>query len=375
MTIRGRGPLAVRRGAAALLALALALAATGASCRPAPTLTVANVIGNLNRPWDIAFTPKGSLLFTERVGRINGLIGGQRVVLHTPADVVAEGEGGMMGLAVDPGFNTNRRIYACFLSDRSGSLDVRIARWRMPTTNDRLVERVDILTGIPANPTGRHSGCRIRFGPDGYLWVGTGDAAVGTNPQDPNSLGGKVLRITTSGAPAPGNAGAPFRPEIYTFGHRNVQGLAFAADGKAYSIEHGSDRDDEVNLLVRRGNYGWDPVPGYNESVPMTDRTKFPNARVAIWRSGASTIAPSGGTFLRGSQWLGWNRALAMAVLKDHHLRIIGLTPNGLTVEQQWVAVSNRGRLRVAVQGPNGSLYIATDATPGNIWRITPRAA
>jgi glucose/arabinose dehydrogenase len=373
MTIRGRR-LAVRRGAAALLALALAIAATGASCRPAPALTVASVIGNLNRPWDIAFTPKGSMLFTERVGRINGLIGGRRVVLHQPTDVVVEGEGGMMGLAVDPAFNTNRRVYACFLSDRSGSLDVRIARWRMPTTNDRLVERVDILTGIPANPTGRHSGCRIRFGPDRHLWVGTGDAAMGTNPQDPDSLGGKVLRITTSGAPAPGNAGAPFRPEIYTYGHRNVQGIAFAADGKAYSIEHGSDRDDEVNLLVRGGNYGWDPVPGYNESVPMTDRTKFPNARVAIWRSGASTIAPSGGTFLRGARWLGWDKALAMAVLKDHHIRVIGLTPNGLTVEQQWVAVSNRGRLRVAVQGPNGSLYIATDATPGSILRVTPRA-
>ena len=91
---------------------------------------------------------------------------------------------------------------------------------------------------------------------------GTGDAAVGTNPQNPSSLGGKVLRITTSGAGASGNAGAPFRSEIFTYGHRNVQGVTFAADGTPYSVEHGPNRDDEVNILVRRGNYGWDPVPG-----------------------------------------------------------------------------------------------------------------
>jgi glucose/arabinose dehydrogenase len=373
MSVRCHIGRVVRRGGVALVAAAV-LAAGAVSCRPQPAITVTVVTSGLDHPWDMAFAPGGDMYFTERVGRINLWTGGQRRVLATPADVVAIGEGGMMGIAVDPAFASNRRIYTCFLSNAGGPLGVRIARWQVNAAGTGLTGRTDILTGIPANSTGRHSGCRIRFGPDGFLWVGTGDAAMGTNPQSPTSLGGKVLRITTAGAGAPGNAGAPFRAEIYTYGHRNVQGLAFAANGTAYSIEHGPARDDEVNRLVRGGNYGWDPVPGYNESVPMTDRTKFPNARVALWSSGAPTIAPSGGTILSGSPWAGWNAALASAVLKGQQLRVFGFTADGLTVETQWTAITDRGRLRSAVQGTNGRLYIATDAGSGAgaILRVAP---
>jgi glucose/arabinose dehydrogenase len=281
-----------------------------------------------------------------------------------------------MGIAVDPAYSATRRIYTCFLSNASGALDVRIVRWQVNASDTGLIGRTDILTGIPANPLGRHSGCRIRFGPDGHLWAGTGDAAMGTNPQNPASLGGKVLRITTDGAGAPGNAGPPFRSEIYTYGHRNVQGLAFAADGTAYSIEHGPDRDDEVNRLVRGGNYGWDPVPGYNEAVPMTDLGKFPAAVPAVWSSGSPTIAPSGGAVLSGARWQGWDKALAMAVLKGQQLRVLGLTPDGWAVEAQWIVLTDRGRLRSAVQGPDGNLYIATDAAGGGgaILVVTPTA-
>jgi aldose sugar dehydrogenase len=361
-----------------LFAMGVALAVGTTACRVPPAeLTVTTVQGGLNHPWDMAFTPGGNLVFTERVGRINIRFGGQRRVLATPSDVVAVGEGGMMGVAVDPNFATNRRIYTCFLSNRSGGLDVRVVRWRMNEAVTALTDRADILTGLPANAGGRHVGCRMRFGPDGFLWIGTGDAAQGPVPQSRTSLGGKVLRITTDGAGAPGNAGAPFRPEVYSYGHRNVQGIAFAPSGQAYSIEHGTDRDDEVNRLVRGGNYGWDPVPqgggtAYDESRPMTDLAKFPNARVAVWSSGSPTIAPSGGTFLTGSQWAGWNGALAMAVLKGQQLRVFALDDAGNTVAQQWTDLTDRGRLRVAVQGPNGHLYLATDANPGAILEVTP---
>jgi glucose/arabinose dehydrogenase len=367
----GRGR-ALRRLAAALLALAVLLAA-GTACRVEPRLSASTVVSGLSNPWDIGFGPGGQMYFTERAGRINVLVGGQRRVLAAPADVRAVGEGGMLGLALDPAFATNRRLYTCFVSTAGGTPDVRVARWVVNAAATGLTNRVDILTGIPANPTGRHSGCRPRFGPDGFLWVGTGDAAIGTNPQNPQSLGGKVLRITGAGLPAPGNLGAPFRPEIYTYGHRNVQGLAFAADGKAYSIEHGPDRDDEVNLLVGGSNYGWDPVPGYNEAVPMTDLGKFPNARPAIWSSGFPTIAPSGGAILSGSQWAGWDKALAVAVLRGQQLRVIGLTPDGRGAEIEWTRIQDRGRLRVAVQGPDGALYIATDSPQGEIFRVVGR--
>jgi glucose/arabinose dehydrogenase len=364
---------------AALVTLAFVMATT-AACRVEPaSLSVTTVVGGLDHPWDLAFTPGGSIVFTERVGRIDIRFSGQKRVLATPTDVVATGEGGMLGIAVDPQFNANRRIYTCMQSNRSGGLDVRIVRWRINEAVTALTDRTDILTGIPASG-GSHMGCRIRFGPDGYLWIGTGDATQGPVPQSRTSLGGKVLRITTDGAGAPGNAGAPFRAEVYTYGHRNVQGIAFAPDGQAYEIEHGTDRDDEVNRLVRGGNYGWDPIkPGtaadYDQTRPMTDLTKFPGAQRPVWSSGSPTIAPSGGTFLTGSQWGGWNGALAMAVLKGQQLRVLALDADGTAVEQQWTKVTDHGRLRVAVQGPDGALYMTTDENPGAILRVEPGTA
>jgi glucose/arabinose dehydrogenase len=370
-----RGRLAVL---VALVATVAAVAAAG--CTVPPPVTSANVVTGLNKPWDLGFLPDGDFLFTEKVGRISIYDSGQTRLLAQPADVVSVGEGGMMGLAVDPAFASNRRVYTCFLSNASGTLDIRLVRWRVNAGATALTERADIVTGIPANPSGRHSGCRPRFGPDGNLWVGTGDTATNTVPQNPRSLGGKVLRVTTAGAGAAGNPGGALDPRIYTYGHRNVQGIAFDSQGRAYSIEHGTDRDDEVNRLVAGGNYGWDPVPPgggtlYDESRPMTDLTKFPTARRAVWSSGLPTIAPSGGTFLSGSQWGTWNGRLAMAVLKGTQLRVLALDGAGDAVTYQWTSVTNRGRLRVAVQGPNGSLYIATDASPGTIFRLTAQPA
>lgn len=383
MSIPRSHPLPRLRAIGVVAAAALALVGLGGCRTPPAHLRVTTVLSDLDTPWDLAFTPGGSMLFTERPGPIMIRIKGSGEVrtLADPPDEVSALEGGMMGLAIDPHFSQNRRIYTCFLSDESGpDLDVRVVRWRVNNAVTALGSRADIVTGIPVNhtgETGRHSGCRPRFGPDGNLWIGTGDAATGTVPQDPQSLGGKVLRVDTDGNGVPGNMTAPFDHRIESYGHRNVQGIAFSPGGKAYSIEHGTDRDDEVNLLVDGGNYGWDPVPdgggpGYDESQPMTDFTKFPDAIGAVWDSGNPTIAPSGGTFLHGTQWAGWNAALAMAVLKDEQLRVVAFTGDGRHVEQQWVPVTGRGRLRVAVEGPDGDLYVAQDASVARIYRIHP---
>ena len=346
---------------------------------PAPSLSVSTVLSGIHRPWDLAFTPAGGMLFTEKTGaiRFRHRNGAYVRTLADPSDSIVMGEGGMMGVAVDPNFTSNRRVYTCFLSNAGGTPDVRVVRWRMNAAVTALTERSDIVTGIPVS-SGRHSGCRTRFGPDGRLWIGTGDAAMPGNPQSPTSLGGKVLRVDTSGQGVAGNAPAPFDPRVYTYGHRNVQGIAFSPGGRAYSIEHGTDRDDEVNKLVAGGNYGWDPRPlsgpsFYDESRPMTDKTRHPNAQSAVWSSGFPTIAPSGGTFISGSSWKGWDRSLAMAVLKDHHLRVLRLNSAGTAVETQWVRITDRGRLRVAVMHPsNGLVYIATDSDPGSILRVRP---
>jgi glucose/arabinose dehydrogenase len=335
-----------------------------------PDLDVTAEVGGLSRPWDVAFAPDGTMLYTERIGRISAVVDDTPRVLDTPADVRVGGEGGMLGLAVDPDFDVNRRIYACFNSNLGGPFDVRVVRFAVNDDWTALTDRSDIVTGMPAAGSGRHSGCRPRFGPDGFLWITAGDAAMGTNPQNPNSLGGKVLRVDTDGAGAPGNPGGALRGEIYSFGHRNPQGIAFDADGDPYSIEHGPGCDDEINELVAGSNHGWDPVPGYNESVPMTDLVKYPDAVPARWSSGCPTIAPSGGAFLSGAAWRGWDGALAVAVLKDQHLRVMRFVGDDLTLE--YMPITDQGRLRGATLGPDGALYLTQDASPGAILRVAP---
>jgi glucose/arabinose dehydrogenase len=367
----------------ASITMLVAIVTVVAACAPPSSFDVTTTVTGLNRPWDVGFTPDGTMLFTQKSGQINALVGGAVVELAKPVDSVVSGEGGMMGLAIDSKFASNRYIYTCFLSNKSGPLDVRVVRWKVDAAYTTLSGRRDIVTGIPVRTgtqIGRHSGCRPRFGPDGYLWVGTGDAATGTNPQNPQSLGGKVLRVTRSGGGAPGNPGGAFLPQIYTYGHRNVQGIAFRpSDGKAFSIEHGTACDDEVNVLVAGANYGWDPVPsgggpGYNEAVPMTDLTKFPDAVPAVWSSGCPTIAPSGGGFVSGIQWGSWSGSLAVAVLKDTRVMFLKLSIDGQLVERN-DRITDQGRLRTAVQGPDGDLYVSQDTNPGGILRIHPVTA
>jgi glucose/arabinose dehydrogenase len=360
----------VRRGLAIGLGVAIAAAALGA-CQPvkkgsgrAPNLTVNVVLGGLNNPWDLSFAPD-AVYFTERTGAINAIVNGQRVILGTPGDVKPGGEGGMLGIAVDPNYASNRVIYTCYSST---ALDNRIVRWQVAANFSGLAGPVPIVTGMPYNnsSTGRHSGCRLKIGPDGFLWAGTGDAAMCNTAQSLGSLGGKVLRVDGNGNAAPGNASG----RIYTYGHRNVQGVAFRpGNGQAYSIEHGPNRDDEVNIEVGGANYGWAPGCTYNEGVPMT----FNGATPAVWSSGPSTIAPSGATFLSGPQWKGWNGALAVAVLKDHHLRIFFLNDQG-GISGETPVLTNSPRLRSAVQGPDGNLYITTDVGGGGgqIWQVVP---
>jgi glucose/arabinose dehydrogenase len=249
-------------------------------------------------------------------------------------------------------------------------------RWTVDTGFTTLTNRTDIVTGAPVNAVGelgRHSGCRPRFDAQARLWVGTGDAAVGTVPQSPTSLGGKVLRINRDGTGVAGNPGGALDPRIFSYGHRNVQGIAFRpSDGFGVTTEHGPDRADELNALVP-GNFGWNPVPGYNEGVPMTDLAEFPNAVRALWDTGPRTYALAGATFITGSQWHGWNGVLAIALLKDSKLLLLRLDQNGRPVGRG-EAINNRGRLRTPVQGPDGALYITTDNGGNNdvILKVTP---
>lgn len=326
-------------------------------------------VTGLSNPWDIAFAPGdvNTLFFTERHGPISVKVGAAAPVelLDKPPGSDPEGEGGVMGIAVDPTFATNSFVYVCY----THTSDNRVVRFTVGA--NPLASAEPIVTGMPKT-TNVHNGCRIRFGPDGMLWITTGDAAMGTNPQNLSSLGGKVLRVQPDGQPAPGN---PFGTRVFTYGHRNPQGIAFhPVTNQPYSVEHGPGINDEVNRLTPGGNGGWDPVPGYNQSVPMTDLAKFPQAMTPAWRSGDSfTLAPSGATFLAGSQWKSWGGALLVALLKDSKARVMFLDPSG-NVSFSTEVLEHSTRLRSAVQGPDGNLYITTDVGGGDgaIWKVVP---
>ncbi len=348
-----------------------------------PELTVRPLVSGLSVPWDIAFTPEGTMLITERGGRIysRSTDGQMQQVEADVSDIFITREVGLMGIAVDPSFSvasaqgdgdaTFGRFYTCMAVNGDNGPEAQVIKWDMKNDYSEAV-RLDepLVSGIPLTQEGRHGGCRIRFGPDDYLWITTGDGAIAGSPQDLTSLAGKVLRVDAqTGAGAPDNPfTAPSDSRIYTYGHRNPQGLAFRpGTNQVWTVEHGPDRDDEINLLTSGGNYGWNPGPPYNEDVPMTDLQAFPEAIEAKWQSWYPAIAPSGAVFLDGEGWGAWNGRLAVALLKEKYLKVFEFDSSGTLLSEVLVPELDQhyGRLRSPVMGPDGALYITTSNGPG----------
>ncbi len=324
--------------------------------------------------------PGGGLIYTQRDrAKLSVFVKGKQHRVKFPRKSVwVSGETGLMGLEVDPAFAQNRRIYTCQGGFTGGGPDVHVSAWTLDKRLRRAKLDKVLVGGFPTT-SGRHGGCRLLVTSDGSLLVGTGDAAVGTNPRDLDSLGGKTLRLDRfTGAPWPGN---PFVDEtgprryVHTYGHRNVQGVAERADGTLWSIEQGSTRDDEVNLLVNGGDYGWNPVPGYDESVPMTDQSLPGDQIGARWSSGNRTLATSGGSFVDGAKWGALDGALAVACLKAGRVLFLSFDADGtLTKVRQPRALKKYGRIRQAVQASNGDLLVTTDNGSGDdvILRVRP---
>ncbi len=358
----------------------------------APDLEVEVVTDQLEHGWDVGFLPDGQVLVTERPARITLLssprAGAQVTRVEADlSDVYVAGEGGLLGMVVHPDFARSRLFTTCQDHQEGGTpVDIRLVTWRL-SEDGRSAQRVrDLLTGLPVAVGGRHSGCRPTVGPDGALLVGTGDTAVGSIPQDLTSLGGKVLRLDlVTGRPLPDNpfadAADPAQRLVYSYGHRNVQGVAVRpGTGQIYSAEHGPDNNDEVNAVEPGANYGWDPsrggtVGGYDESVPMTDRDRFPDAEVAVWQSGSTTQAICADTFLEGEQWGSLDGALVVTALKGAKLLILRLDGAGRVTEVDVPKETNGpfGRLRAARLGPDGALYVTTsNGDDDRLLRITP---
>jgi glucose/arabinose dehydrogenase len=365
---------------AALLTVALSASALAAGpaevAEAAPTYRFTTVASNLSIPWDLTWVGD-VMLFDQRAGGVWSQRGGaapRRLQIDLPTPYV-NSEGGLLGMVADPKAATNKVFYTCQTS--KSAHDVRVLRWRLASATRAVRVGAPLVTGIPLT-SGRHTGCRLRFSAKGMLYIGTGDAAVGTNAQRLSSLGGKVLRVHPDGRIPKTN---PFYSRggkaryVWNYGHRNVQGLALRpGTTQIYTAEHGSDRDDEINRVRKGANYGWDPVPGYNEARSMTDRKKFPKALRAVWSSGKPTVATSGITFLSGSAWGSWNGALAVGQLKGTGIRLIFLDAAGKVTSTRMVPGTTRyGRIRTVQRGPGGALYFTTSNGSGDkIVMVTP---
>ncbi len=356
--------------------------APDAGARSVPALRVQTLARDLATPWDVARLPQGQLLVTERNDARLLVIDpgrGTRTVVGRPSGAWVSGETGLMSVELDRGFARTGRFYTCQGWTDGARRDVRVVAWRLNAAHTRAREVGTLLQGIDAS-SGRHGGCRLLAVSDGSLLVGTGDAAVGRNPQDLRSLAGKTLRLDPrTGAPWATNpwvrAANLHRRYVWTYGHRNVQGLAERADGTLWSAEHGPNRDDEVNRLRRGGNYGWNPVPGYDESVPMTDVGLPGRQWEAAWRSGAPTLAVSGAAWVHGRRWGRLDGTLAVAGLKSSRLVFMRFDRAGTL---RWTCspeeLQQDGRLRSVHSTPAGALLVTTsNGSADQVLHVTPR--
>ena len=391
-----------RRLAAAVPALALAvplLAAPQARAENPPEPSVERVAGGGLIPWDADFLPDGRMVVTQRGGIVpdsgpdegkstkqiwvyeDGSPGAQILARVTVPNVRAQGEAGVMGIAVDVDFADNRYVYVCASREYpgSGGWVNEVLRYRV--TSGWSAPEV-IFGGMKAWSS--HDGCAVEMDESGLLWVSMGDARDEPGAQNRNTFNGKVLRMTRDGrVPEDNPVIDGTRNQVYTLGHRNPQGLAIEpGTGRVYSIEHGPSVDDEVNLLEPGANYGWPCVTGENNK-PYEPDTKgcaendepFDPDRFtpAAWASGNSTIATSGGTFLRGEQWGDWQNDLVVSVLKDQELRRFDVAADGSLGTPETLYEGQYGRLRGAVAGPGGQLYLTTSNGGGDeVLRVSP---
>lgn len=341
---------------AALAALVAAQPASAAPSAPNAGLRAQVVASGLTSPWGLAFLPDRSALVSERDTRLIKRVtpAGRVTTVGRVGAAVPEGEGGLLGIAVPPG-PSPRWVYAYY----TAAGDNRVSRFAWD--GRRLGREQVLLRGIPKAAI--HNGGRIAFGPDGMLYIATGDAAEPELAQDRRSLAGKVLRMSPDGSvptdnPFPGSL-------VWTLGHRNVQGLAFGADGRVYASEFGQRDVDEINLLRPGANYGWPVHEG------AADDTRYVNP-IASW-SPTSIASPSGMAISEGSAYV--------ASLRGQRLWRIPLRADGAGAPRR-VSLGDLGRLRTIQTAPDGSMWLITSNTDGRgdpragddrVLRLTPR--
>jgi glucose/arabinose dehydrogenase len=293
----------------------------------------------LEIPWSVVFLPDGTALMSQRekgvILSFDPKTGKTATVQTLPSKNI--GEGGLLGLAVSPTYAQDKFVYAYYTTDT----DNRVVRFQLGG------KETMIITGIP-NGT-YHNGGRIAFGPDGLLYIGTGDATKSNNAQDIHSLSGKILRLTPDGK-VPSTNPFPDNP-VYTYGHRNVQGLAWNSKGELYASELGQDTYDEINHIVAGDNYGWPVVEGIGKQTKYHDPiTTFTTAEAS----------PSGVTFLNNGAIPQWEGSFFMTSLRGQQLWRVVIDDTGKMVSKEALYKGTFGRLRCIIQAPDGSLWLTT---------------
>ncbi|NDK54853.1 PQQ-dependent sugar dehydrogenase [Pontibacter fetidus] len=343
-----------------LLTLILHFGCSESDDQPDPVLTDAELADNvlvdgLTLPWELAWAPDNTIWMTERGGRISrlnpetGLVN----VVATIDEVDARGEGGLLGMALHPNFSTTPDVFLVYNYDKAGSYSQKVVKYRFNGT--ALTSPVVLLDNIPA--TNIHNGSRLLISPDMKLFITTGDAGDYFAPQNINSLNGKVLRINLDGSIPADNpySGNP----VWSFGHRNAQGLVFA-NNKLYSSEHGPDIDDEINIIQKARNYGWPEINGFCDEEEEKAVCEEYNA-VEPLKSYTPTIAFSGMDYYNNGQIPQWKNSLLIATLKDKTLYQFKLNEAGDEItEVNEFYRSAHGRLRDVLVAPNGKVYLAT---------------
>ena len=328
---------------------------TGFGCKKdKPTqVQIGTVAKDLQNPWGMGFLPDESFVFCERSGQIRRIPKGEAQSQLLMTRSVEVSEGGLLGLAVDPQFGSNGYLFI-YETVSGGNRVVRLHY-----TGSSLQQDAVALGGIPSSYN--HDGGALRFGPDGYLYVGTGDALQPGLAQDKNSLAGKILRIDRNGNPAPGN---PFGNAVWTYGHRNVQGFDWNLQGTMLATEHGPSSEngwcchDEINHIVPGRNYGWPITMGGAETDSLTP---------ALYQTGNDTWAPSGCTFVKNAVWGEWQHTWLVTGLRGQRLYRLRINDDGTSVLNLTDTLHTTfGRLRNIVEAPDGSLYISTSNQGSN---------
>ena len=310
------------------------------------------VTEGLKTPWGLAPLPEGDLLVSSRddgtITRIDEETG-KKTELGTVSGVSAAGEGGLLGIALSPDYASDHMIYAYFTSASDNRI-VRVLYDEKKPAGEQLGAPDTIFKGIPKGYI--HNGGRIAFGPDGMLYAGTGESGQRGLAQDKKSLGGKILRLTPEGDPAPGN---PFpNSPVYTYGHRNVQGLAWDSKQRLFASEFGQDTWDELNAIKPGDDYGWPDAEGKG------DNPKYHNP-ITQWHT--DDASPSGIAYAEGSIW--------MAGLKGQRLWRIPLDGTKTSAAPQAFLTGKYGRLRTVVSAGGDKLWLVTSNTDG---RGTPKS-